>query len=58
MAAANGKVDHRDGIVRIAEDALAFCVQCQFLARHHLDLELRTAGMQQLLEELDYEDHN
>lgn len=28
------------------------------LYEDHLDLELRTAGMQQLLEELDYEDHN
>ena len=28
------------------------------LYEDHLDLELRTAGMQQLLGELDYEDHN
>ena len=28
------------------------------LYEDHLDLELRTAGMQQLLEELDYEDQN
>ena len=28
------------------------------LYEDHLDLELRTAGMQQLLEELDYEDHD
>ena len=28
------------------------------LYEDHLDLDIRTAGMQQLLEELDYEDHN
>ena len=28
------------------------------LYEDHLDLELRTAGMQQLLEELDYEDRD